>query len=340
MLKFAGDINLTDWDFNFGFGIGSRIAKGFNPFSGMERKDSDLWVGNFEGVASDITDKKGMASEVFRVSPEALKSLSHFDVYGFANNHAMQHGAVAYKQTMETLEMCGSKVFGSKSHRSCGIEHQGRKVTLTGCCMRIDEFTDNPSYWYNPEYSEIKEEVDSLPSDAFKVFFVHWGNEYINRPSSQQKKFAHWLIDAGFDLIIGMHPHVLQGYEDYKGKRIYYSLGNFVFDMVWEPCRYGAVVGVDLSAEEPVFQNEYVYIDESCAPRIIQESDVPEQYRFKYLNERLQKEDNSEQYHCEINKLYRAYSMANRKNVLKNIFRHPSFGVNVVNDFVRRRFLK
>ena len=100
MIRFTGDINLTDWDFNFGFGIGSKIVSGFDPFSKIVKNKSDLWVGNFEGVASDITDKKGMASEVFRVSPEALKSLSHFDIYGFANNHAMQHGTLAYEQTV------------------------------------------------------------------------------------------------------------------------------------------------------------------------------------------------------------------------------------------------
>lgn len=281
-----------------------------------------------------------MAAEVFRVSPNALQSIRHFDIYGFANNHAMQHGPLAYEQTVKALLKCGSRVLGTKENRSCVLEHQGRIVTLTGCCLRIDEFTEDPSYWYNPEYIEIKNEIDSLPVDAYKVFFIHWGNEYINRPSSQQKKFAHWLIDAGFDLIIGMHPHVLQGYEDYHGKRIYYSLGNFVFDMVWEPCRYGAIVGVDLSSEEPVFKNEYVYIDESCAPRIVSEGDVPEQYRFEYLNVQMQIEDNSEQYHNEIKRLYGAYSKANRKNVLKNILRHPSFGVNVISDFVRRRFLK
>lgn len=291
-------------------------------------------------MASDITDKMGMAAEVFRVSPDAIQSIRHFDIYGFANNHAMQHGPLAYEQTVKALLKCGSRVFGTKENRSCVLEHQGRIVTLTGCCLRIDEFTEDPSYWYNPEYIEIKNEIDSLPVDAYKVFFIHWGNEYINRPSSQQKKFSHWLIDAGFDLIIGMHPHVLQGYEDYHGKRIYYSLGNFVFDMVWEPCRYGAIVGVDLSSEEPVFKNEYVYIDESCAPRIVSEGDVPEQYRFEYLNVQMQIEDNSEQYHNEIKRLYGAYSKANRKNVLKNILRHPSFGVNVISDFVRRRFLK
>ena len=92
-------------------------------------------------------------------------------------------------------------------------------------CLRVEESEHKPLYWYNPEYSEIIDEFNSLPSDSFKVMFVHWGNEYINRPSVAQKKFAHWLIDIGFDLIIGMHPHVLQGYEDYKGKESITPLG-------------------------------------------------------------------------------------------------------------------
>ena len=64
MLQFAGDINLTDWDFNPGFGIGSRITNGFDPFKNIERKESDIWVGNFEGVASDVTEKQGTAAQV------------------------------------------------------------------------------------------------------------------------------------------------------------------------------------------------------------------------------------------------------------------------------------
>ena len=78
MLQFVGDINLTDWDFSFGFGIGSRIGQGFNPFSGVERKAKDLWIGNFEGVASDITNKTGMAAQVFRVAPRSIEKLTPF----------------------------------------------------------------------------------------------------------------------------------------------------------------------------------------------------------------------------------------------------------------------
>lgn len=337
MLFFCGDVNLTDWDFNFGFGIGSRIVRGFNPFEKIIRLEDDIWVGNFEGVASSATIRRGMAAEVFRVEPGTILPLRHLNYYGFANNHAMQHGAEAYRQTVETLAQTGCGIFGTKNQKSIFFIHQSRKVSLTGACFRIDEFTEQPLYWYNPEYSNIKDEIDSLPKDAFKVFFVHWGNEYINRPSVQQRRFAHWLIDAGFDLIIGMHPHVIQGYEEYKGKRIYYSLGNFVFDMVWEPCRYGAVISVDLKGEKPSFHDEYVYIDETCAPQIVEKEKVPKEYRFDYLNEQLKKEENSEEYHTEIRRRYKAYSKANRKNVLRNIVRHPQFGADVMRDFIRRR---
>ena len=339
MIKFVGDINLTDWDFNFGFGIGSRIAEGFDPFSHLSRNTDDVWIGNFEGVASDVTNKKGMAAQVFRVSPIALTKIHHFDIYGFANNHAMQHGEEAYLQTWEALKAQGSKVFGKNDERTICFKHQGMNVSLTGFCLRIDEFTNAPLYWYNPEYKEIEKEINSIPKDTFKVLYIHWGNEYINRPSSQQKKFAHWLIDVGFDLIIGMHPHVMQGYEDYKGKRIYYSLGNFVFDMPSELCKIGAVVGVDLSNDTPVYSNDYVRIDSTCSPIQVDKETVPEKLRFKYLNEILKKEDNSEAYHKEIRTGYKRYNKENRKDILKKGVAHPKAFFELIKDFIKRRIL-
>ena len=337
MLKFVGDISLTDGYFDFGFGVGTNIGKGFNPYTHLDRKPEDCWIGNFEGVASITTNRSGNASNIFRVDPKALAGLNHFDVYGFANNHAMQHGKEAYWNTVEALQSYGSKVFGTNKERAVVIEHQGRRVSLTGVCLRIDEFTKTPEYWYNPEYSEIIAEYNQLPKDSFKVLFVHWGNEYINRPSSAQKKFAHWLIDTGFDLIIGMHPHVLQGYEDYQEGRIYYSLGNFVFDMASELCKYGAIVSVDLRQGKPIYKEDYVRIGEDCAPIPIEEKDVPYDISFNQLNQALIKEDNSEEYHAEIIRGYKAYRKGNRKLILKNIFRHPKEVFFMVMDFIKRR---
>jgi hypothetical protein len=99
------------------------------------------------------------------------------------------------------------------------------------------------------------------------------------------------------------------------------------------------MVGVDLSGEEPIYINNYIYINESCAPRVVPEENVPEEYRFNNLNQCLLIEDNSEQYHNEIKNQYKSYSKANRINVVKNILRHPRFGVSVLSDFIKRRFV-
>ena len=340
MIVFTGDINLTDWIFNVGFGIGTNISKGLDPYQYLERKKDDLWIGNFEGVASKTSAYKGIYAKAFRVEPEVLKGLHHMDFYGFANNHAMEHGSEAYKETVKALEDYGSKVFGLKDRKSCVFEYQGKSIAITGMCLRIEAMKETPLYWHNPEYNEIKEEIDSLPKDAFKVLFVHWGNEYINRPSAAQKKFAHWLIDAGFNLVIGMHPHVLQGYEDYHGGRIYYSLGNCVFDMPSEQCKYGALVGLDFVNGHPVCSEKYLKIDDECCPHVVEENQVPQQWRFDYLNERLKIDDNTEEYHQEIQKGYLVYRKANRKQLMASAIKHPGFFYDILKDFVNRKIKK
>lgn len=338
MLKIVGDINLTDGYFDTGFGVGSKLAEGFDPFAHLERRQGDLWIGNFEGVASDVSNKTGTAAQQFRVGPGYLTHMRHFDIYGFANNHAMQHGGEAYAQTVATLEAQGAKCFGMKDKRSVIIEHQGRTICLTGFSQRIDSWKEEPVYWHNPEYSDLERESKCLPEDAFKIVYVHWGNEFINYPSSAQKKFAHWLIDTGFDMVVGMHPHILQGYEVYKGKHIFYSIGNFVFDMAWEPTHYGAIVNLDFTKGEVKVGTEYVRIGDNFAPTVVDKNDLPEQYRLEKLNQLLTIEENSEEYHAAIIHYYKQYRKANHKDILKKMARYPSVAVGIIKDYILRRF--
>lgn len=337
MLKIVGDISLTDGYFDVGIGVGSKLAHGLDPFHRINRNNGELWVGNFEGVAADITTMNGTAANQFRVSPNLLKNIKHMELYGFANNHAMQHGGEAYKQTEKTLLDQGSLVFGTDSSRSVILDHQNQKVSITGFSQRIDAWKEKPLYWYNPEYYEIENEIKNLPQNAFKIAYIHWGNEFINYPSSQQKKFAHWLIDAGFDLVVGMHPHILQGFEVYKGKYIFYSIGNFVFDMAWEPTHYGAIVNVDFSGTEVVIGTEYIRIGDDYAPQVIEGNEVPVAYRFETLNKLIAIEENSEEYHVAINRYYKQYRKANHKDIMKKMASHPSCAVNLIKDFIKRR---
>lgn len=338
MIFLTGDICLTDGYFDAGFGVGSKLAQGFDPFVHIKRRDADLWIGNFEGVTAEESNKIGTAVQQFRISPMHLNHLHHFDIYGCANNHAMQHGKEAYAQTVEALEKQGAKCFGMDDRRSVVLEHQGRKICLTGFSQRIDTWKEGPAYWHNPEYEEIKLEIGRLPQDAYKIVYVHWGNEFINYPSSQQKRFAHWLIDSGFDLVVGMHPHILQGYEMYKDKHIFYSIGNFVFDMAWEPTHYGAIVSVDFAGGNATIGTEYIRIKEDFAPVVVSESDVPEAFRFETLNKLLSIEENSEEYHATINHYYKKYRTANHIDIVKKIVKHPSVALGIIKDYIKRRF--
>ena len=94
---------------------------------------------------------------------------------------------------------------------------------------------------------------------------------------------------------------------------------------------------MDLSKETIGHQVEYVRINDEFAPQIIEEKDVPKEFRFNYLNEQLLKEDNSEEYHAEINRCYTQYRKANHKDIAQKMMAHPSVIGGMVNDFIKRR---
>lgn len=339
MIIFTGDINLTDGYFDVGFGIGTKLSKGFNPFKNINKIEEDVWIGNFEGVASNNSDKKSQDSHCFRISPQYLTHLHLFDIFGLANNHAMQHGDKAYKDTVLSLQENGCKVFGKNDLRSIIIEHQGKTVSLTGFSLRIDSWSKDPLYWHNPEYIDIEKELEKLPEDAYKIAYIHWGNEFINYPSSQQKIFAHWLIDKGFNLIIGMHPHILQGFDIYKDCYIFYSLGNFIFNMAWEPTKYGAIVSVDFSKKDVSIDYKYIYIGDDLSPSFVEEDMIPKSFHFSFLNNLLLKEENSEEYHSAIKRYYNKYRFANHLNIAKSIIHHPQNTFWLFKDYIKRRLL-
>ena len=99
------------------------------------------------------------------------------------------------------------------------------------------------------EIARLKPQVDLV------IVQLHWGTEYQAQFAQKQQKLAHYLIDNGADLIIGHHPHVIEGAEIYKNKAIFYSLGNFLFDQYWSlPTQRGLAVGITWSSREFSYQ--------------------------------------------------------------------------------------
>ena len=136
-----------------------------------------------------------------------------------------------------------------------------------------------------------------------------------------------------------MHPHVLQGFEVYKSKFIFYSLGNFTFDMPWEPTKYGAIVNLDPENGFSV-SYDYICLTDDDIPQIVPESQVPAPYRFTSLNFCLHQTENDEQYFQHVLQNYKKYRRANHLDIAKKMLSHPSVCSSVVSDFIKRRIFK
>lgn len=335
MLRIVGDCNFADGFFDMGFGTGSSIKKGANPFQYIKREDDqDFWIGNFECVCSEVSNKEGTESKQFIIAPEDSKSIKHLDFYGVANNHVMQHGAEAYQQMVGYIGSKGAQYAGTQDKPSTVFEHQGKKVAITVFNQRPENFTKPPQYWAMPEYDEVKKELQAQQTD-YRIVYVHWGVEFINYPYNDQKQFAHFLVDCGADLVIGMHPHVMQGYEVYNGKYIFYSLGNCVFNMPWEPTKYSLQVNVDLETSEVSYK--YLHIEADYFPRYVEQ--VPENYSMEYLNTLVGICEDNEKYFAKAERCLGQYRKANRKNIVKNIWKLKfSDFSSMLLEFINRRF--
>lgn len=335
MLKIVGDCNFADGFFDMGFGTGSSIKKGANPFQHIKEKgNTDFWMGNFECVCSDVSNKSGTEAKQFIITPKNSQSIKHLDFYGVANNHVMQHGVEAYQAMVNFLAKNGIRYAGTKDKKSTTFEHQGKKVSVTVFNQRPENFTKPPLYWAMPEYDEVKKELQKQQSD-YRIVYVHWGVEFINYPYNDQKQFAHFLIDCGADLVIGMHPHVMQGYEVYKGRYIFYSLGNCVFNMAWEPTKYSLQVNVDLETSKVSYK--YLHIGADYFPRYVEH--VPEKFTMEYLNTLIGICEDNEKYFAKADICLGQYRKANRKNIVKNIWKLKFLDISsMLLEFIKRRF--
>lgn len=202
-------------------------------------KESDITFANLEGPVSDKgTDLHNLYS--FRMEPQVLDVMkaAGFDIVSFANNHVGDWGKVAFDDTLLRLTNAGIKFTGAEKTKKIAeqpvvFEIKGMKIGFIGFSdvgPNQFEATDTDSgilLLNDPRFVEIvknaKKQVDAL------VVSIHWGTEYQGH-TKRQTEFAHKAVDAGANLIIGHHPHVIQAVETYKGAVIAYSLGNYIFD--------------------------------------------------------------------------------------------------------------
>lgn len=250
VIKFSavGDVTLGDHPLCAGFGAYSRFRKeaAIFPFQRVLAvlQRSDLLFGNLECAHSGIGLKRGALSTVqMRGDARHIEGLvqAGFKVVNVANNHSVQHGPAAFWDTVKQLEgsniaCCGIAADEQATRAKPAILHQhGLSVGFLGYSLRPRQYFDHV-----PPYAEGHKEAMLLDVRELRtkvhavVVSVHWGEEFIQQPSPDEVQMARCLVDAGADLVIGHHPHVLRGIEQYGRGYILYSLGNFVCDMVWD----------------------------------------------------------------------------------------------------------
>lgn len=182
-------------------------------------EDDDLTIINFEGTLSE-NGSRADKQFAFRGKPEYINIISNasIEAANIANNHTLDYGKQALEDTKKIISDNNITVFGGETYAI--VEKKGIKIGLIGTNALNAAATEN----FEPTFDALKSEN---PDMIIAVF--HWGVEKQYTPTEQQINLAHKAIDLGADLVLGHHPHVLQGIEQYNGKTIVYSLGNFCF---------------------------------------------------------------------------------------------------------------
>lgn len=226
-LSFAGDCTLgTDENFDRSTSLNAKYnAVGDPAYFFANVADifaaDDATIVNMEGT---LTNESARADKTFafKADPEYAQILveGNVDAASLANNHSKDYGEKSYTDTIEAVEAAGISTFGYD--RIAYLDVKGVKVALIGTYELAegigikDEMVNNINTAKNAGAQII-------------VVFTHWGNERETVPDSVQMELGHAAVDAGATLVVGSHPHVIQGIENYNGHQIVYSLGNFCF---------------------------------------------------------------------------------------------------------------
>lgn len=277
----VGDIMLGDHPICLGHGVGSKIKKKGAEYIfkhvASRLSEGDIIFGNLEAVLSNKNLKVGDPySVMLRGEPMSVKGLkcAGFNVLSLANNHMMQHGMEALTETMELLSTNNIRHVPTTATDGFNdfqepliLKIKKVKIAFIAYCL----IRDPTGFCISGDYNKIIGSIKRAKKQCdLLVLSLHWGYEYIEVPSPEQIRLAHTCVDAGADIILGHHPHILQGIEEYNGKIIAYSLGNFVFDMWQEKMREGMILELRINNEKIKCISHPVLVNTEYQPELVQ----------------------------------------------------------------------
>lgn len=332
-LMAVGDIMLGDNPACDGFGVGSMIER-HGPLFPFQRclevlQSADILFGNLETVISDFERRKSKFEQtVFRGRPNSVEGLktAGFDVLSLATNHIMQHGQSALDECLGLLAGSGISVTGIERpelhvHNLRHSIHRGLKLAFLGYNLRPQQYFLDPPCYVGGGADRILADIADARQDAdFLVISVHWGDEFMDYPSPEQIHLAHRMIDAGGSLILGHHPHVIQGIERYQNGVIAYSLGNFVFDMWQKEVRQTMILKCELTPGGKInYEVIPVVINLQWQPEIMKgEAARKRSEDIRRLSNKVSVDTSDKRYRAELRSREKAY----RRDVLRWYLAH------------------
>ncbi|MDH4140840.1 MAG: CapA family protein, partial [Coriobacteriia bacterium] len=204
---------------------------------------ADVTVGNLESPLSDSGTKLADKDVTFRGDPRGVEGLaaSGFDFVSLANNHVLDYGAEALEDTIALLDENGVGHAGAGADRDAAWEPAVLEIDDTTVAFLsfshilpagfIATSKKSGLAAGRTDMNAVEEAIEvAKKSHDYVLVSFHWGVEYVDDANADQVKDARRAIDAGADMVLSHHPHVIQGIEFYKGGLIAYSLGDFVFD--------------------------------------------------------------------------------------------------------------
>jgi len=257
-MVFVGDIMMTRGvEISVNKNYGGNFSELFKNVSLVA--DADIAFANLEGAVSDVGNNVG-SKYSFRMNPDILPVLKNtgFDIVSFANNHVGDWNVAGFTDTLKRLTensivYTGAGNTKTETSQVKIIEKNGMKIGFLGFSdvgpNWIAAKDDAPGILLASDPNRIQIIKDAKSQVDFLIVSYHWGDEY--KPfNARQKTLAESSIDAGADLIIGHHPHVIQDYQEYNGKLIFYSLGNFMFDQSFSPeTMRGLIVDITINPD-------------------------------------------------------------------------------------------
>lgn len=314
----VGDIMLGDFFMCNGFGVGSTIKKYGSKFIFEHIKDelsADIVFGNLEAVLSDENKNIfSITSMSLRGSKRSVEGLKYagFTILSLANNHSLDHGYGALFDTMDILKRYKISYVGvGKNHaearRALIVDIKNKKIAFLSYCLRPDK----NAYRSINDKGEILEAVKNIKSYVdYVIVSLHWGDEFVQIPAPWQIDFAHTVIDGGASIILGHHPHVLQGIEEYNEGIIAYSLGNFVFDMWHEDERMGGILKIYLG-EDIGYEFIKTHINSQFQPIPVKNTELPEVFKM-----------DEEEYLEQVSILQNLHKKGYKKFFLSHLFKY------------------